>query len=99
MGTSSSPPMISLSSSQPSTISCSAQGYPLPSITWYKNNILISSSINHDSGLGETSSILTLPCQEEMVAEYTCCYSWGDETATATTEVVTEEDDECQELM
>lgn len=34
-----------------------------------------------------------------MVAEYTCVATAGDETATATTEVVTEEDDECQELM
>ena len=34
-----------------------------------------------------------------MVAEYTCVAKAGEETAKATTEVVTEEDDECQELM
>ena len=91
--------ITSLSSSSPAILSCSAAGSPLPSISWFKNNILISTSRRQTSGLGETSSTLTIPCQEEEVASYACVATAGEETAQATTEVVAEENEECHKLL
>ena len=49
--------------------------------------------------LGETTSTLTLPCQDEKVAIYRCVATAGGETAEAATEVVAEEDEECLGLV